>query len=57
MPPPTTKDPIKIEAYVAEKEEEWYGRAALSAISGRVLAIGYLDTRTDHLTEDVGINT
>lgn len=47
--PSNWKDPEKIRAYVAEKEAEWFQSAALSAVTGRVLAIGYLDAATDEL--------
>jgi hypothetical protein len=45
--PSNWKDPEKIRAHVAEKEAEWFQSAALSALTGRVLAIGYLDAVTD----------
>jgi hypothetical protein len=38
--PGNYKKPEAIEAYLAEARAEWRDRAALSAISGRVLAIG-----------------
>jgi hypothetical protein len=41
--PSTWKDPEKIRLYLAEKEATWYQSAALSAVTGRVLAIGILD--------------
>ena len=47
--PSNWKDSEKIRAYVAEKEAEWFQSAALSALTGRVLAIGYLDAVTDEL--------
>jgi hypothetical protein len=47
--PSNWKDPEKIRAYVAEKEAEWFQSAALAALTGRVLAIGYLDAFTDEL--------
>lgn len=40
--PKNLKDPAKIEAAIAEKMEEFVERAALSATTGRVLAIGIL---------------
>ncbi len=40
--PGNYKDPVKIAAYRDEKKKEWLDRAALSAVTGRVLAIGYL---------------
>lgn len=33
------KDPVKIAAQIAEKESDWRDKAALSALTGRVLAI------------------
>lgn len=42
--PSNWKDPEKIAACIAQKEAEWFQSAALSALTGRVLAIGYLDT-------------
>ncbi len=47
--PANWKDPEKIAAYVAQKEAEWFQSAALSALTGRVLAIGYLDATNDEL--------
>lgn len=47
--PSNWKDPEKIRACVSEKEAEWFQSAALSALTGRVLAIGYLDAVTDEL--------
>jgi hypothetical protein len=41
--PSNWKDPEKIRAHVAEKEASWHQSAALSAVTGRVLAIGWLD--------------
>lgn len=38
--PANYKDPVKIAAHKSEKLVEWINAAALSAISGRVLAIG-----------------
>lgn len=40
-PPKNLKDPEKIAAAIAEKRAAWYADAALSPITGRVLAIGY----------------
>jgi hypothetical protein len=40
--PSNWKDPEKIRAYVLTKEAEWYQDAALSAMSGKVLAIGWV---------------
>lgn len=37
-------DPEKIKASIAEKEAAWLERAALSPLTGRILAIGLLDT-------------
>jgi 3'-5' exonuclease len=45
--PSNWKDPAKINAYVAEKQAEWFQSAALSATTGRVLAIGHFDTSVD----------
>ncbi len=39
-PPSNYKDPAKIEAYIAEKTAEAKDRAALSALTGQVLAVG-----------------
>jgi len=47
--PSNWKDAEKIRAYVAEKEADWFQSAALSAVTGRVLAIGYLDTRNEEI--------
>lgn len=38
--PRTLKDPVKIAAAIEEKGEEWLGKAALCASTGRVVAIG-----------------
>ena len=38
--PKTYKDPAKIEAYVEAKRQEYVEKAALSPLTGRVLAIG-----------------
>jgi hypothetical protein len=35
------KDPAKIAAAIAEKRASWYADAALSPMTGRILAIGY----------------
>lgn len=40
--PRSWKDPIKIAAEIAEKEAAWKENAALSAVTGRVLAIGII---------------
>lgn len=47
--PSNWKDPEKIALCIAQKEAEWFQSAALSALTGRVLAIGYLDANTDEL--------
>lgn len=47
--PSNWKDPEKIRAYVAEKEVEWFQSAALSALTGRVLAIGYANEDTGEI--------
>lgn len=39
----TLKDPEKIKADLAAKEQEWLDRAALDASTGKVLVIGVLD--------------
>jgi hypothetical protein len=39
--PGNLKDPIKIEAAIAEKRAAWVERAALSAVTGRVAMIGF----------------
>lgn len=41
--PSNWKDPDKIREYINAKEAEWYQQAALSATTGRVLAIGYIE--------------
>lgn len=40
--PKNFKDPEKIAAAIAEKRAEWYERAALSPLTGRVMACGVL---------------
>lgn len=40
------KDPIKIAADLADKEAAWKEKAALSALTGQILAIGYIQTDT-----------
>ncbi|MGH8017741.1 MAG: hypothetical protein ACREIA_05525 [Opitutaceae bacterium] len=45
--PSNWKDPEKIRACIAEKEAAWFQSAALSAVTGRVLAIGWLDPYAD----------
>lgn len=44
--PSNYKDPEKIAAVLAAKKEEWLSSAALSAVTGRVLAIGILNAET-----------
>ncbi|MFN0129852.1 MAG: hypothetical protein ACKV19_24570 [Verrucomicrobiales bacterium] len=39
--PANYKDPEKIAAAIAEQKKEWLERAALSAVTGRVLAVGW----------------
>jgi hypothetical protein len=39
--PANIKDPVKIQAAISEKMREWRERAALDAITGRVLAVGF----------------
>lgn len=41
--PSNWKDPEKIRAFIVKKEADWYQQAALSATTGRVLAIGYIE--------------
>jgi hypothetical protein len=41
--PSNWKDPEKIRSYIETKEADWYQQAALSATTGRVLAIGYAE--------------
>lgn len=43
--PSNYRDQEKIAAYIAEKQSEWFNRAALSAVTGKVLAIGYIDVK------------
>lgn len=45
--PSNWKDPDKIREYITAKEAEWYQQAALSATTGRVLAIGYIEEGSD----------
>jgi hypothetical protein len=40
--PSNYKDPEKIEASIASQKEEWKARAALSPVTGRVLALGLM---------------
>lgn len=39
--PSNYKDPFKVELYIAESRKEWISKAALSPLTGRVIAIGY----------------
>ena len=41
-PSKVLKDPEKIKADIEAKRAEWIDRAALSPVSGQVLAIGYI---------------
>jgi predicted PolB exonuclease-like 3'-5' exonuclease len=41
--PSNWKDPDKIRAYIEAKEADWHQQAALSATTGRVLSIGYIE--------------
>lgn len=51
--PSNYKDPVKIAAYKAEKIVEWLNQAALSAVSGQLLAIGLRqDGRTTILCDE-----
>lgn len=43
--PGNLKDPAKIESAIAEKKAEFIERAALSPLTGEILAIGYLDNK------------
>lgn len=49
-PAKNLRDPEKIKADLAEKEASWLERAALSAMTGRVLAIGFLEESVQCLT-------
>lgn len=40
------KDPEKIKASIAEKEQDWRARAALDATTAQILAVGILDGNT-----------
>lgn len=40
--PGNYKDEAKIAAYIADKQAEWRGKAALSALTGQVLCVGIL---------------
>jgi hypothetical protein len=51
--PSNYKDPVKIAAYKAEKLTEWINQAALSAVTGELLAIGLReDGKTTILCSD-----
>lgn len=51
--PANYKDPEKIAAAIDEQKQEWMGKAALSAVTGRVLAVGwYQDGETTIIGED-----
>lgn len=39
--PDNLKDPVKIEAAIAQKKLDWLDKAALSPLTGRICAIGY----------------
>ena len=41
------KDPIKVKLAIEKKRAEWYNKAALSPITGEILAIGIFDSATD----------
>lgn len=56
-PPKNLKDPEKIAAAIAEKRAAWYADAALSPITGRVLAIGYQSESSGRWCEYVGLGT
>jgi predicted PolB exonuclease-like 3'-5' exonuclease len=53
-PPGNYKKPEAIAEWMAEARKEWVAGAALSAITGRVLAIGY--GRNDNGTRDVHLS-
>lgn len=42
-PDPRLKDPAKVQESINSKREAWIRDAALSAITGQILAIGYID--------------
>lgn len=44
QPAKNLRDPEKIKADVAEKEQAWRDRAALSPLTGQILAIGLMDS-------------
>ena len=50
------KDPEKIKAATKEKEAEWLSKAALKALTGRVLVVGYAqdDDKPDVIEGDEG---
>jgi len=50
--PANYKDAAKIAANIAEQEAEWKARAALSPITGRVLAFGYESFDFDIIADD-----
>lgn len=56
LPAKNLKDPEKIAADVAAKRREWMDRAALSALTGRVLAIGILRGDADKPEIVHGVN-
>lgn len=45
--PKNYKDEVKIAEVLAKKESEWFKKAALSATTGKVLAIGYCSDEND----------
>lgn len=45
--PKTWKDPLKIAESIAQQKADWKLDAALSAITGRIIAIGYHTVTTD----------
>lgn len=47
LPAANLKDPEKIKASVVEKEAAWRDKAALSPLTGQILAVGLLDERWD----------
>src|SRR5262252_7655260 len=48
--PANWKDPVKIAAYVAEKQAERIERAALDPDLGRISAIGFIETHDRDMT-------
>ena len=55
--PGNLKDPVKIKIAQEQKRAEWYNKAALSPITGEILAIGIFDTATDKTSIITGEET